>query len=486
MAGMVYSYNRHSAPHITCSLLFLFTSSWFFGVFTASIVSPTYLDEISNYWINGSIAIGGLLSLHLWLMNANMYNSKKGRYLKLLFVPGIVMLAMIPFDSWMLENYDEQTSLYTPGPGLYLLWIIDFAYLVINLILSVIEMKKGNKAAKLWFKGIMLFFVWTVVLLASGLILQNTSFSFVVYFIPHGTLFWAFSIFLSMSKYDYLSSYEKRYNILFERSPLGILIMDKEATVIEASPQIARYLGVERQELFQSSLLSFLRGINQTHFIKEHHHLFDNLIKLEDLEVSFENRLGVKITLLIDSDFIFVDGKTLQFVMIKDITEAKMKEEKVQYLAYHDVLTDLFNRAAFEKQVHSLLEKQDKFDFVLLDLNKLKQINDTYGHQAGDQAIQHFANILKEVTVDYHHAARLGGDEFVLLLGENQTEPIIEKIKDKLEIPLKLSNQIQIRIAASIGVSRYPCDGETMDQLYSIADKRMYLDKEGIIRITDN
>ncbi|TXC89872.1 diguanylate cyclase [Metabacillus litoralis] len=478
MAGMVYSRNRHSAKHITCSLLYVFTSMWFLGVFTTFIAYPKYFDGITIYWVNGAITISSLLSLHLWLMNANMYAKKKGKYLKLLFVPGVVMLLTLPIDSWMLRsdtNLLEPT--FIPGPGLYLLWIVDFSYLTFNLILTVIEMKKGNNAAKLWYKGMLLYFVWTFIMLVAALIFQNTNLYFFIYFIPHGSLFWAVAIFLSMSKFDYLSSYEKRYNILFQRSPLGILIMDIEAKVLEASPQIFQYLGVKREELVNKSIVPFLGEVDKEIFIKKYQKVFMEETKVENLELTFVNKLIERKTLLVDYEFILVEGKTLQFVMLKDITEAKTKEERVRYLAYHDILTGLSNRAAFEKQISELLNRKEKFNLLLMDLNKLKRINDTFGHQAGDYAIKHIANILQEFASENDHAARLGGDEFVMLLSADGTENIIKKIQKQLATPLTLSDQNQLHLSASIGVSSYPADGVTMDQLYSVADKRMYAEK---------
>jgi len=482
LAGMVYGHNRKCRKHITCSLFFLTSSLWFFGVFTSCLIYPKYLDHIVVYWINGSIAVSALLSLHLFLINANMYKMKNGKFFKLLFIPGIVGIAMIPFDSWMLKGFDKTSlePMIIAGPGLILLWIIDFAYLIINLFLTVREMKKGNQAAALWFKGMILFFVWTLTMLVGSILLQNTKFSFITFLIPHGSLFWAYAIFLSMAKYDYLSSYEKRYNILFQRSPLGILLMDEDAIVHEASPQVANYLGVSNKELIQNSILTFLYGIDKERFIKAHQTFFQNRIRLTNEELSFINKTWEEIILSFDSDFISLEGKTLQFVMVKDVTEAKNKVKREYYLAYHDILTGLSNRAAFEIKIQELISKKEMFDLVLLDLNKLKKINDTLGHQAGDHAIRYLATILQEAAGTEQHTARLGGDEFVLLLNIDKTESIIKQIRKQLAIPMKLSTSEQMTLSASIGVSRYPLDGEIMDELYSVADKRMYEEKHDV------
>lgn len=477
LAGMVYSHNRHSSKHMTCSLLFLSSSLWFSGVFTASLIFPKYINEIVVYWINGSIAIGALLSLHLILMNANMYKGKNGKFFKLLFIPGIVMIATIPIDSWMLKEVENS---FIPGPGLIILWIVDFAYLAVNLFLAVKEMKKGNQAAKLWFRGMLSFFVWTITMLVGSILLQHTKFNFITFLIPHGSLFWAYAIFLSMAKYDYLSSYEKRYNILFQRSPLGILLMDEDAIVHEASPQVSNYLGVSNKELIQNSILTFLSGVDKETFIKAHQTFFQKRIRLTNEELTFVNKEGQEIILSFDSDFILLEGKTLQFVIVKDVTEARNKVKHENYLAYHDTLTGLSNRAAFEMKIQELISRKEMFDLVLLDLNKLKKINDTLGHQAGDHAIRYLATILQEAAGNEHHTARLGGDEFVLLLTIDKTESIIKQIRKQLAIPMKRSDSEQITLSASIGISRYPLDGEIMDELYSVADKRMYEEKNGV------
>ncbi|MFA9558118.1 diguanylate cyclase domain-containing protein [Evansella sp. AB-rgal1] len=479
MAGMIYSRNRHSARHITCSLLYVSTSMWFIGVFASLVNYPLYFHEFSLYWVNGPITIGALLALHLWFLNGGVYNRKNAKYLKLLFLPGSILLLTFPIDSWMV-NVEGSTldTTFIPGPGIYLLWIVNFSYLIIIIFLTIIEMNKGNNAAKMWLKGILAFFFWTSFMLIVSLLMGDSSDNYFHFFIPHGSIFWAIAVFFSMSKFDYLSSYEKRYHILFQKSPSGILIMDAHGMVLEASPQISKYLGVESKNVVQSPIISFLTGLDKEKFAARYNNVFEEQIKVANLELSFVNKLRERKTVLIDSDFILVEGKKLVFVMLKDITEAKTREERVQYLAYHDILTDLPNRADFERQITDLLKGENEFNLLLLDLNKLKKINDTFGHQTGDYAIQHFASILQKAISDKHHAARLGGDEFVLLVGVEETETIIEAIQQQLAKPLELSCEHEISLSASMGVSHYPTDGQTMDQLYSVADKRMYVEKQ--------
>nr|WP_106779582.1 sensor domain-containing diguanylate cyclase [Lysinibacillus timonensis] len=478
MAGIVYSFNRHSSRHITCSLMLFFSSLTFLAIFTSLIIYPEYFNSIVLYWLNGSATITILLSLHFWLMSANIYN-RKNKFIKYLFIPGILMLITLPFNSWMLQrdNIPFEPA-FIPGKGLYMLWLVDLLYITLNIILIIKEMKNGNNAAKMWFNGTVLLVVWSVFIITGSIIFQNTSLYFFYYFIPHGSIFWAIAIFLSISRFDYLSSFEKRYNILFQRSPLGILLLDENTNVLEASPEVFRYLGVKKQVLIHSSILAFLSGLDNETFRPNYQRVFKRKTKVENFEISFINQSNHRKTILVDCDFILVEGKTLMFVIWKDITDAKMKEERVRYLAYHDLLTGLSNRAAFENHISELIIKNEMFNLILLDLNKLKQINDTYGHQAGDRAIQQIATILQETSTKKHFAARLGGDEFVMLISVGETETLIEKIRQQLSMPLIVAREQQLHLSASIGISCYPVDGETMDQLYSIADRRMYMEKQ--------
>ncbi|MDL4843119.1 sensor domain-containing diguanylate cyclase [Aquibacillus rhizosphaerae] len=478
-AGIIYSNNRQSAKHKTCSVLFVVLSFWFLGMYTAYLIPGSLFDSIGLYWINASIQICALLTLHLWLLNTNKYKKKGFQIYSLLFIPGIVLLATTPFESWMIYKFDPiaDPPIFIPGIGLYLTWFIGIVYLAINISLTIAEMKKGDQAAKLWLKGMLLFGVWSVTTTIVGLVFQQSSIGIMAYFIPHGTLFWSGAIFISMSKYDYLSSYEKRYQILFDRSPLGIMIMDINANIREASPLVATYLGVNRQDIINTSVLKYL-NINEKTYTSQYNYAFKKQQKMINEEITFENKAGNKVIVTVDSEFVMVEGELLQFVMVKDITEAKRQDAQVQYLAYHDIMTGLPNRAAFQKQFDSLLERQNPFDFILLDLNKLKQINDNYGHQVGDQAIQFVADTLQDEVQEGNFIARLGGDEFVLLSsGIEETNKLITRIKQNLFSPLKIVYHMPLKISASFGISSYPIDGQEMDSLFKVADYRMYQEK---------
>ena len=163
-------------------------------------------------------------------------------------------------------------------------------------------------------------------------------------------------------------------------------------------------------------------------------------------------------------------------------SETKLEHaERVEYLAYHDGLTGLPNRSMFSKLLgHSISEAQRyerRLAVAFLDLDRFKQINDTLGHEAGDQLLKEVATRLKGCVRDSDTVARLGGDEFVVLLPELADEKyaaiVAQKILAAVARPFTLMGQ-EFRVTASIGISTYPQDGVDEQTLTKNADIAMY------------
>jgi len=159
---------------------------------------------------------------------------------------------------------------------------------------------------------------------------------------------------------------------------------------------------------------------------------------------------------------------------------------RVEHLAYHDSLTGLPNRSLFSKLLsESILgarRYQRRVAVLFLDLDRFKQINDTLGHDAGDQLLQEVAVRLKGCLRDSDSVARLGGDEFVVLLPQLDEEHYVATVAQKALTaicrPYVLHGQ-EFRITASIGISVYPQDGADEQTLTKNADIAMYQAKEG-------
>ena len=163
-------------------------------------------------------------------------------------------------------------------------------------------------------------------------------------------------------------------------------------------------------------------------------------------------------------------------------TETKLAHaQRVEYLAYHDGLTGLPNRSMFSnlltKSISEAHRYQRQLAVAFLDLDRFKQINDTLGHDAGDQLLQEVAIRLKACVRDSDTVARLGGDEFVVLLPEladgTYAGMVAQKILLKIAKEFTLIGQ-EFRVTASIGISAYPQDGLDEQTLTKNADIAMY------------
>lgn len=164
-----------------------------------------------------------------------------------------------------------------------------------------------------------------------------------------------------------------------------------------------------------------------------------------------------------------------------DISERKHAEERIHYLAHHDALTGLLNRSflqnAFYDHLQHVRASNRKTGFLFIDLDRFKTINDSLGHDIGDQLLIEVANRLKTTIRKDDFVARLGGDEFVIAFDDVQDRQQISAIADKIQQSLcrpYLLNQQSLQISASIGSAIYPDDGETIDVLMKQADLAMY------------
>jgi diguanylate cyclase (GGDEF)-like protein len=154
---------------------------------------------------------------------------------------------------------------------------------------------------------------------------------------------------------------------------------------------------------------------------------------------------------------------------------------RMEHLAYHDALTGLPNRRLFEDRLNLALIRSKRSGQIaavmFLDLDRFKMVNDSLGHACGDELIRITGERLQSCLREGDTVYRQGGDEFTLLL-ENISKPedvrlVASRIHAAMEKPYQLNGQ-ELHITASVGISLYPTDGETLDQLIKHADKAMY------------
>jgi len=177
------------------------------------------------------------------------------------------------------------------------------------------------------------------------------------------------------------------------------------------------------------------------------------------------------------------NGTPLQLIDISlDISRMNHVETYMEYLSQHDSLTDLPNRSLlYTRLQHSLSRaKRDhkRCAVLFLDLDKFKPINDEFGHAAGDEVLVAVARSMKSRVRDIDTVARLGGDEFVVVLDSVDTKQDAESAAQDLirtiQVPITLSSGTVVTVGASIGISRFPEDGDTVTILLERADLALY------------
>ncbi|GAB4298620.1 MAG: GGDEF domain-containing protein [Methylophaga sp.] len=208
------------------------------------------------------------------------------------------------------------------------------------------------------------------------------------------------------------------------------------------------------------------------------------------LAVPLKSQDGIVGTLMVKTDSnkpaeSIDECELLEFVSTQiaaAISRRKMLESLHQ-LAMFDPLTGLPNRRLFQDRFQQMLARakrnQEHFAVIYLDLDKFKQVNDHFGHEAGDRVLRQTAERLNACLRDTDTVARMGGDEFVMILdevGATEVQEVVEKLLAVLSPPYRLDDK-QCHLSVSIGVACFPEDGETQMALLQEADNNMYRTK---------
>lgn len=164
-----------------------------------------------------------------------------------------------------------------------------------------------------------------------------------------------------------------------------------------------------------------------------------------------------------------------------DIADRRLVEDQVEYMAYHDALTGLPNRALFLdrlKQAITVAEREKgRVVLMFADLDKFKPVNDQYGHHVGDSLLKAVAERISGCLRKSDSVARIGGDEFVILLPSVKTEEdasgIAEEIRQAMTLPFEIKG-LTLNISSSVGVAVYPDHADGEQELIKRADVAMY------------
>ena len=263
---------------------------------------------------------------------------------------------------------------------------------------------------------------------------------------------------------------EAKYSSYIENAPNGIFIADEEGKYIEVNQAASEITGYNKCELLSMSVLDITPEEDHYKAISSFESLFKKGITKNELR--FKHKDGSLRWWSVQG--VNLGDRVLGFT--EDITEKVEQKEELIYISYHDQLTGLFNRRYFEEQIQRIEKKDHPVILIMADINGLKLLNDSFGHEAGDKALKLTADLLMKVCRKKDIVARLGGDEFIIIMKNTETaraESIIKqavKAADKLEI-------FGIPISISFGYHQKVFDDESIFDTFAEAENFMYRHK---------
>jgi diguanylate cyclase (GGDEF)-like protein/PAS domain S-box-containing protein len=274
---------------------------------------------------------------------------------------------------------------------------------------------------------------------------------------------------------------------VFTHAQEGIMIMDADGIIIEVNRSFSYITGYDREEAIGQSVKILGSGCQEPEFyakmwldLEAKGHWYGEIWGRRKNSELYAAML--KITAVPDAV-----GKSQHYVaLLSDITAFKEQQAKLEHLAHYDALTGLPNRVLLADRLkHSMAQSRRRENFmalIYLDLDGFKTINDTHGHEIGDEMLIVVAQRLKEVLREGDTLARVGGDEFVAVLADlsstAECEIILSRLLAAAAAPVHSRGHV-LTVSASIGVTLSPNDSGEADVLLRHADQAMYLAKQG-------
>ena len=275
---------------------------------------------------------------------------------------------------------------------------------------------------------------------------------------------------------------QQRYASLFEQNPDGVFSLNAEYRITSANLAFQRLFGYTINDLLGGSLTPLI-SVGDRELVGQQLQMVAKG-KPRDFEVSLLNHEGEQVPVAITALPMIVGAEILGIYGIaKDITQRKRAEQALAHQALHDALTGLPNRTLLNDRLEQVMiahhRAQRGLALIVMDLDRFKDVNDTLGHQCGDDLLQQVSARLQTVLRASDTIARLGGDEFAILLPNAHVQGatgVAQKILRALEDPFTIGGQ-EITIAASLGITACPDHGTDPATLLRCADVAMYVAK---------
>ena len=278
---------------------------------------------------------------------------------------------------------------------------------------------------------------------------------------------------------------ETRFRGIFEDSSAGIFLVREQGTLVTANPAFFRLTQVDETRQLQLADEDIVTKM----FLD--HEQAKSLIKLSliskrphsaDLRIHQQDESGERwVHCIFSPAGNDIHNPVVEGVMY-DVTQRKLSEARIREMAETDSLTGLSNRQAADSALQALITQtafgNKAFAVMLIDLDRFKYINDTYGHDAGDRVLIAVAQRLRKLVRDSDVVARMGGDEFFIILNHagniGMVTRIAQKLLDAQQAPIEVQAGVLEKVGMSIGIALYPDHGDNPLSLRKHADQAMY------------
>ncbi|MEM6485151.1 MAG: EAL domain-containing protein [Pseudomonadota bacterium] len=270
---------------------------------------------------------------------------------------------------------------------------------------------------------------------------------------------------------------------VFDNSGEGICVIDNEGSIQNVNTAFSRITGYSREEALQMNVDVLRSGRHEESFYET---MEQSVVERGFWrgEIWHRAKNGDVHPQLLTITQVPSDPPR-RIAILTDIRQLKATEARLQHLAHYDPLTNLANRFLINEQLDQSVRRAKRTGngvaVMFVDIDAFKHVNDSLGHLAGDLLLQEAANRLKNTLRDIDRIGRIGGDEFLLVLedigSQDDVRLIAEKLNAALREPIALGDQ-NITVSASLGISLYPSDGDSVQELMRNADAAMYDAKE--------
>ncbi len=277
-----------------------------------------------------------------------------------------------------------------------------------------------------------------------------------------------------------LGNYVIRSRALLDQISDGICVTDRDWRVFSCNKSFSRIIGVPAEEITGTSIFSLMPGCSADK-AGGRGQQWD--CEFEGQRASGERYCAQLSVLVLATE----NGEpTRCLITLRDTTELKKSQQHIQKLAFEDELTGLANRSQFQRRLLEAISRARRsrasFSVLFLDLDGFKDINDGFGHDAGDIVLQAVGQRLAASVRNEDLVARFGGDEFCMILenihDQQQAASVAQRCLHEIGKPLEVCDYT-LRLRGSIGIAVFPRDGGTQEAILQAADTAMYAAKHG-------